>query len=229
VRPHEEIDVNLLRGIWLIGAATLIACSSSEGDWKKADTAGTIASYQKFLTDHPNDSHAEQARNRVHSLEDEQAWTLAQTSNTLDSFKQYIQTQPNGAHSADARERMTGFERAAAWKTLQASATAPALQEFLQKYPHGSEADQAQAQLQKLNAEQYRVQLGTFRAKEQADRARTKLQSRYGNLLHDIVVVAPTPADKLNRVVSAPMTLDQAKSACTTLSKAKQHCEVVKA
>jgi outer membrane protein assembly factor BamD (BamD/ComL family) len=221
--------VNVLRGICLIGAGALIACSSSEGDWKKADTDGTVASYQKFLTDHPNDSHAEQARNRVHSLEDEQAWTLAQTSNTLDGFKQYIQTQPNGAHSADAHERMTGFERAAAWKTLQATATAPALQEFLQKYPHGSEADQAQALLQKLNAEQYRVQLGTFRVKEQADQARTKLQSRYGDLLHDIVIVAPTPADKLNRVVSAPMTFDQAKSACTTLSKAKQHCQVVKA
>jgi outer membrane protein assembly factor BamD (BamD/ComL family) len=221
--------VNVLRGICLLGAGTLIACSSSEGDWKTADTQGTIAAYQKFLSDHPNDSHAEQARNRVHSLEDEQAWALAQTNNTLDSFEQYIQAQPNGAHSADARERITGFERAAAWKTLQASATAAALQEFLQKYSQGPEADQARAQLQKLNAEQYRVQLGTFRVKGQAEHARTQLQSRYGNLLHDIVVVPPTSADKLNRVVSTPMTLDQAKSACTTLSKAKQHCEVVKA
>jgi cell division protein FtsN len=206
-----------------------MACSSSEGDWKRADTQGTIAAYQKFLADHPNDSHAQLARKRVHSLEDDQAWTLAQTTNTLDSLKQYIQTQPNGAHSSDAREGITGFERAAAWKTAQASDTGPALQEFLQKYPQGSEADLARMQLQKLNAEQYRVQLGAFAVKGQAEHARTHLQSRFGNLLHHIAVVPPTSADKSNRVVSGPMSLDAAKSACTTLSKQKQHCEVVKA
>jgi outer membrane protein assembly factor BamD (BamD/ComL family) len=221
--------MNMLRVLCLVAVGALVACSSSDADWKKADTQGTIASYRQFLTDHPNDARAEQARSRVHALEDEQAWTLAQTTNTLDSFKQYVQTQPDGAHAADARDRIAGFERAAAWKVAQASGTKQALQDFLGKYPQGSEADQAHAQLQKLNAEQYRVQLAAFRAKEQADHARGQLQSRYGSVLHEIVVVPPTPQEKLNRVDSAPMTLDEAQAACATLKKSRQHCEVVKA
>src|ERR1700676_5035047 len=95
---------------------TLVACSSAETDWKKADAQATIDAYQQFLTAHPNDSRAEQARNKIHALEDEQAWTLAGKTDTADSFGQYVQTQPNGVHLQEARDRITGLDRAVAWK-----------------------------------------------------------------------------------------------------------------
>jgi hypothetical protein len=224
----EETVVNILRVLSLVVVGTLLACSSPEAEWKKADALGTVAAYQKFVTDHPTDSHAAQASGRILALQDDAAWADAQKTNTSDSYKQYVQTQPNGAHVADARDRMTGFERADAWKAAQVGATAATLQAFLQKYPQGTEADQARAQLQKLSAEQYRVQLAAFRAKGEAEHLRTRLQARYGSVLHEVVVVPATASDKLNRVSSKPMSQEDAQSACATLKKAKQHCEVVK-
>jgi outer membrane protein assembly factor BamD (BamD/ComL family) len=221
--------VKIVRVTCLFILGTLVACSSAETDWKTADSQATVAAYQKFLTDHPNDSHAELARNKIHTLEDEQAWAQAGKTNTADSFRQYVQAQPNGVHLQEANDRITGFERADAWKTAQADATAATLQGFLAKYPQGPEADQARAQLQKLSAEQYRVQLASFREKAQAERARARLQTQYGKVLREVVVVPPGAQDKLNRVDSAPMTHDEAQSACTALKKEKQHCEVVKA
>lgn len=227
-RAHQETIVKIVRPMWLLMVAALLACSSQEADWKKADAQGTVTGYQKFLTDHPTSAHAEQARGRMQALQDEHAWTEAKNTSTAYSYKQYLDTQPNGIHAADAHDRITGLERAAAWKVAQADGKATALQEFLQKYPQGAEADEARAQLQKLNAASYRVQLGAFRSKKEAQRLRARLQAKYGNALHDVVVVAPTGRDKLNRVRSGTMSQEEARSACAKLKKAHQHCEVVK-
>jgi len=181
--------VKVLRGICLATLAGLIACSSPEADWKKADAQATIPAYQKFLTDHPNDPRADQARGRIQALQDEQAWTDAQKTNTADAYKQYLATQPNGIHVTQGQERLTSIQRADAWKAAQTDGKAPALQEFLQKYPTGPEADQARAELQKLTA--YRVQLGAFRSKKQADALSQRLEAHYSDVLHDVVVVHP--------------------------------------
>jgi hypothetical protein len=220
--------VNILRGMTVLTFILLLACSSAESDWKKADAQGTTAAYQGFLKDHPNNAHADQARDRIHALEDEQAWADVQKTNTLESVQAYLQNQPQGVHSAEAHDRITALERSAAWKAAQASATATALQEFLDKYPQGTEADQARAQLQTIKAGEYRVQLAAFRSKHEAETVRGKLQARYGKELHEVTVVPAAPPDRLNRVESAPMTLEDAESACAKLKKEHRHCEVVK-
>jgi Domain of unknown function (DUF4396) len=69
--------VNILRAICFVTISILMACSSCDSDWKTADTQSSIAAYQKFLADHPDDPHAEQARSRVQALQDEQAWAPA--------------------------------------------------------------------------------------------------------------------------------------------------------
>lgn len=212
----------------LLTVIVLLACSSSESDWKKADAQGTLAAYQAFLKNHPNNAHSDQARDRIYALVDEQAWADAQKTNTPESFQTYLHNQPKGVHSEEAHDRITSFERSAAWKVAQASATASALQDFLAKYPQGPEADQARAQLQTLNAREYRVELASFRSKHEAETVRAKLQARYAKELHQITVVPATPPDKLNRVESAPMTLEDAQSTCAKLKEAHRHCEVVK-
>jgi len=220
--------VNILRGMALLTVIVLLACSSSESDWKKADAQGTLAAYQSFLKDHPNNAHADQARDRIYALVDEQAWADAQKTNTLESFQTYLQKQPKGVHSAEAHDGIAAFERSAAWKVARASATATALQEFLEKYPQGPEADQARTQLQTLKAGEYRLQLAAFRSQREAETARAKLQARYGKELREVTVVPATPPDKLNRMESAPMTLEDAQSTCAKLKKEHRHCEIVK-
>jgi hypothetical protein len=205
----------------------LLACSSSEADWQQATATNTIGAYQDFLKQHPNGDHANEARSRIHSIEDDQAWMAAINSNTQQSFEQYLRNQPNGTHAQEARDRVTGFQRAMAWKGAQSAGTAPAIQAFLQKYSTGPEADEARAALQKLQ-NSYQVQLAAYRSRKSADRDAARMKRRYGDLLHDVVVVPATSSDKLNHVRSAPMSESDAKAACAQLKKKHQRCEVVK-
>ena len=212
----------------IIVTTALIACSSAETDWKQANIANTSTAYQGFLKQHPNDAHAQQARDRLQNLEDDQAWAEAQKSNTMEAYQQYLQKEVNGAHVSEAHSQVTGLERAAAWKTAQATNTEPALQDFLQKYGQGPEADQAHAQLQKLQSEGYRVELATFKEQKEAEKSRDRLKARFGNELHDVMVIPPKGSEKIQRVASGPMTEADAKSTCVKLKKAHQRCEVIK-
>ena len=207
-------------------AGLLVACSSAQSDWSKADAANTAPAYEQFIKEHPNDAHAAQAHARLSKLADDQAWQDAQTANSLEGYQQYLQKEPTGAHLDDAHSKVTGLERAAAWKTAQAANTEAALQDFLKKYTQGPEADEARAQLQKL--EGYRVELAAFHDQKAAEKSRDHLKARFDSQLHDIVAVPPTGSEKEYRVESAPMTEADAKSACTKLKKEHQHCEVVK-
>jgi outer membrane protein assembly factor BamD (BamD/ComL family) len=207
--------------------ALLLACSSTDADWQQATSAGTIAAYQNFLKQHPNGQHADEARNRIHSLEDDQAWMNAMNTNTQEGYRGYLSAQPNGAHAQEARDHITGIQRAAAWKTAQSEGTPAALQAFLQKYPQGPESDAARAELDKIN-NQYRVQLAAFRSKKAADRDSARLKRRFRKVLHDVVVIPSTPTDKLNRVTSDEMSEADANSACAKLKRSHQACRVIK-
>jgi hypothetical protein len=226
-RPGRMLSASARIGAVGLLGLLLLACSSSEADWQKATATNTIGAYQDFLKQHPNGTHADEARGRIHSIEDEQAWMAAINTNTQQSFAQYLRDQPNGMHAQEARDRVTGFQRAAAWKTAQSEGTVAATQAFLQKYPTGPEADEARAALKKLQ-NGYQVQLASFRSRKSADRDAARMKKRYGEVLHDVVVVPATPSDKLNHVRSEPMSQDDAKSACAQLEKKHQRCEVVK-
>lgn len=216
----------------LLLAGLLLACGSSEADWRKADAQGTVAAFQKFLADHPRDAHAPQARARIEALQDQQAWAQAQQGGTVESFQQYETGQKEGLHLAEARDRIADLQRAAAFKVAQSEATPTAYQDFLQKYPQGPEADQARAQLQKLTApppmSTYRVQLGEFHSRKEAQRARARLEKRFAKVLHQVVVIPASAKSRLERVSSVPMSREAAQMACARLKKSHQHCKVVK-
>jgi hypothetical protein len=207
----------------LFSSLLLVACSSTESDWSKASSAGTLAAYQQFLMLHPDGAHAQEARARIQSLQDDQAWTLAQNANTQQSLQQYLQQQPNGAHAAEARTRLSDLQRGAAWQQAQARNSAAAYQDFLRQYPQAPEAAQARARLQQLAT--YQVQLATYHSKSAAERERRQLQARYGKMLHQVVV--DTTPNRINEVRSAPMSQADAQLTCAALKRRGQHCQVV--
>jgi hypothetical protein len=212
----------------IAAAAVLAACSSAESDWQKATAANTAAAYQDFLTQHPSDAHAQEARDHIQKLEDEQAWADAQKANTADGYQQYLAKEANGAHADDAHNQITALQRAEDWKTAQAANTEPALQDFLKKYTTGPEVDQANAALKKLQSEGYRVQLASAKDEKGADKSRDALQGKYGSDVPGLAVIPPEGSEKAYRVGSGPMTEADAKAACAKLKKAHQRCEVVK-
>jgi hypothetical protein len=120
--------MKILGAVSLVLAIFLLACSSTEGDWQKAATANTVAAYQDFLKEHPNGQHADEARSKIHSLQDDAAWMDAMNTNSEAGFEQYLKAEPDGSHAQEAKDKITGFERAAAWQTASAAGTPSALQ-----------------------------------------------------------------------------------------------------
>jgi SPOR domain len=218
--------MNRLRvSLVLLTAATLWACSSAQQDWNKATSANTAAAYQDYLSKHPTGEHSSDARDKVRTLQDDEAWSEAQQANTLDAYRDYLQKQPTGSHVKEAQGAVTPLQRAADWKTAESTGTVAALQDFLKKYPTGAEADEAHAKLNALN--DYRVQLASAKTEKQAQRERDQLRTKYGSVLHDVVVV-PGKSGKGYAVASSPMSQSEADSACSELKKSHQSCEVVK-
>lgn len=209
----------------LTGAALLLlGCSSAQDDWNKASAAGTVEAYQNFLNKHPSGEHSSDARERIHSLEDDAAWAQAKQTDTVAAYQDYLQKQPAGAHTKDAQDAITAQQRATDWKSADSAGTVAALQDFLKKYPSGAEADQARQKLTDLTA--YRVQIASARTERQAQREKEKLGAKYAKVIHEIVVV--NDSKRGYKVTSAPMSQTEANSACGELKKAHLSCEVVK-
>ena len=210
----------------VITAGALAACSNPTADWQKANQQNSVAAYQQFIQQHPNDARVSQAHDRINALQDEAAWTTAQSTNTLDGYQQYLQAEPNGMHAADAQDKVNALQSDAAWSTAQSTNTAAGYQDFLQKYPNSPHAGDATAALKQLQG--YQLLLGTARSQATADKLTQHLKDKFGSDLQDVVEVPPTGKSKTIEIRSAGMTEDDAKAACAKLKKAHQHCEVVK-
>ena len=205
--------------------SALMGCSSAQRDWTDAKAADTLPAYETFLQNYPNDSHADDARGRIMALKDDQAWATAQSANSVAGYQQYLKTEAGGVHAGDAQYQLTALDRATAWKSAQSDPSAATLEAFLQKYPQGTESNEAR---QKLASMAYRVQLAESHSKASAERKRAELQARFGSVVPEVVVVAPTASDTRYQVSSGPMSQVDADSVCATLEHKHQHCTAVK-
>jgi hypothetical protein len=204
-------------------AVTLSACNISEHDWNRATAANTLPGYEKFLQEYPHSKYADNARGRILALRDEQAWSAAQATNTIAAYNAYLEAWPGGVHVSDVNYQITALQRAAAWKTLQNDPSAASLQAFLSIYPQGRESNEARARLKEF----YHLQLADARSAAAAEHKRMELQRKFAKELSELAVVAPTAPDTVYRVVSGPMSQAAANSACATLKRMHQDCNVV--
>ena len=88
----------------------------------------------------------------------------------------------------------------------------------------GMKADQARQQLADMTG--YRVQLASAKTQLEAEHQRVRLQSKFGNVVHEMTVTPATTGSRY-AVVSSPMSQSDANSACAKLRHAHSQCEVV--
>jgi sporulation related protein len=218
------MNTRLLLPALVCAAAALSACNlMAESDWHKATVANTIAGYETFLQEHPDNKHADNARGRILALRDEQAWGAAQATNTIAAYDGYLKAWSGGVHGGDARYEITALQRAAAWKSLQSDPSAAAVQAFLNIYPQGRESNEARAKLKEF----YHLQLAGAHSAAAAARKQAELQRKFGKELSAVAVVAPHAPDTMFQVISGPMSQAAANSTCETLERAHQRCKVV--
>ena len=217
-------NIRLLIPALLAVAAVLTACNSAEGDWNQATAANTMAAYRAFLQKHPGDKHADNAQGRILALKDEHAWSEAKATNTIAAYQGYLTAESGGVHAGEAKYQITALQRAENWKAIPNDAPTEVLQAFLSKYPQGIESNEARARLEEMD---YRVQLADSRSKTDAERKRSQLATKFGQLLHEVVVLPPNAPDTLFRVTSGPMSQASANSVCESLEHEHQRCKLV--
>lgn len=218
----------ILRRLFLTGilcSNVLLSACGPGHEWSHASRLNTIAAYRKFMSKYPTDPHAVDAQSRIATLQDQREWTTAQIASSVEGYQQYLTAEPNGAHVQVARDEIVTRERDAAWQAVQTSVTAQSLRDFINKYPSSSEADVAREKLQAIAG--YRAELATARSERLANRERDALAKRFGKDLRQVVILEPDAKVRDYRITSAPMSEQDARTACEALIRSGRSCTVV--
>lgn len=241
-----------IRILYLMLVLALVACDRQGADWEEAQQEDTIAAYEAFVESYPDSPNAEQAQNRIETLRAERAWTDAQQRGTIQAFRAFLEAHPDAATADEARDRLQTLEREAAWQDLAGSDDIEALRAFADGHAGSPEAELARARVSELEeqaeaarrererqqelerqreaqrqAEQgtHRVQLAVVRGQDQATSGIEQLEQRLGEVLGDIGLEAQQ-TNGLYRLVTQPMSQDQARELCAALKQRDQDCLV---
>jgi cell division septation protein DedD len=244
--------------ICLVGIAAmslvLAGCNRESADWKSATTADTSESYQQFLQQHSDSSHAEQARTRLKALMEDHDWQSAAAADSRNAYEQFIALHPDSKWAQEARIRIENFAQngapapgagsaqtaaqtaaeapegasAKAAPSLAAAEAAPAAHKGAATVADTRRAASARAtRAAAPTAHGHFVQLGAFRSKQQAQNQWKHLAARFPTELKSLkpdYVEGQSKHGALYRLRVPMSSVAAAKGLCGTLKKHAQSC-----
>jgi len=104
--------ITVRAGSSAVGVCLLLligGCSREQQDWRSAEAADTIESYDQFIQRHPESELASQARTRVAQLGEERDWQRAGSADNVDAYREFLNEHPNGKWAQEARIRIENF------------------------------------------------------------------------------------------------------------------------
>jgi hypothetical protein len=130
---RRSARVSLLAAVLAVGV--VLACSSPEGELRKAKAAGTAEALDAFLARHPDGPLAEQAKDAKEQL----AFDGAKAAGTVAAYENFLTRYPGGKLAPVARTAVEElhFSEAQGRKTIEA------YERFLHQHPEGARAEQA--------------------------------------------------------------------------------------
>ena len=78
----------------------LLNCDSLESDWKKTVRQNTIAAYQKFIKDYPENEHCTEAHQKIEKI----IWNEAKERNDIESYAEYLFRYPDGQYASQIED-----------------------------------------------------------------------------------------------------------------------------
>lgn len=120
----------------------LVSCSTTQKDWQSANQTNTIASFQDYLTKHPDSEFTRNANENIQKLN----WQAAESGNTVEAFTAYLKQYPSGSYAKDAKKRIESLEFAAA----MSSGSTETLGLFVKNYPQSEYIPKAKEEIEKL-------------------------------------------------------------------------------
>jgi hypothetical protein len=116
--------------VLIIVLVFLLACSSSQPQYKEARRIDTIAAYQKFLSNHPSSEYAKTAKTRIEEINFEKAKGV----NSVSAYQGFISTSNSELFKNYANQLIEKIYTHEFQKT-KAIDTLDAYEEYIAKYP----------------------------------------------------------------------------------------------
>jgi len=245
-----------IRILFLTLMLFLIGCDRQGAQWEQAQQEDTVAAYQSFVERYPDSPESQEARNRIQALRAERAWTDARQRNTAEAYRGFLEQFPDAAMSQEAQTRLQTLERETTWQALAGSEDTAALRSFAEQYAGSSEAElardradeleaQARAEAERRERERelkaqrereleaqrraeqgtHRVQLAVVGGQAQANAGVEQLRQRLDEVLGDVALEAQ-PTNGRYRLVTQPMSREQAQALCESFKQLGQDCLV---
>jgi hypothetical protein len=210
----------------LASALAVAACSRVQGDWRSAQAADTVESYNQFLAQHPDSEFAKDARTRIAMILEEQDWKKAASSDTLEAYQEFLANHPQSKWAGEARIRIENF--AVAGTLPSGAGAAPTASD-------GGDAAAGSAEIMPApgaaaSAGRFGVQLGAFSSSDRANAEWQRIAGQYPGPLEGLsprVVAAENGGKALYRLQANVMDEAQARAICGALKQGGQACVVV--
>ncbi|HEX6317189.1 MAG TPA: SPOR domain-containing protein [Gemmatimonadaceae bacterium] len=223
-----------------IALTVLSGCSREKIDWKSAEAADTVESYDHFLARHPEGELATQARARIAQLNEERAWKRASAADTPEAYRQFLAQHENGKWAEEARIRIENFAldgsathpagAAAEPAVTESASTAAPPRETRAPPPAAPAAATPPPGAAAAPVAQYGIQLGAFRSQEAALKDWKRLQVQFDSDLHGLfakAVPVQQSGGQLFRLQAPVGEEARARAICASLVKQSQPCVIV--
>ena len=242
-------------GARLLGLTALLliaGCSRERIDWKSAEAADTIQSYNRFLERHPDSELAPQARARMAQLTEDKDWQRAVAADTVAAYEDFLSRHSAGKWAEEARIRIESFalegnpsplavrnaEADVAPAPAPGAAPAPvkpitvaeSTQPTSPSPPAAQTTHSATAISDSSAIRGFGIQLGAFSTQSAALSEWQRLEFAHSRELRGLrphVVRAQTASGTLFRLQSPVKGETKARAICAALAKRNQPCVVV--
>jgi len=94
--------------ILLLAASALGGCADRR-EWRDAQSADTIESYEAYLAQRPQGDYVSPAQRRLAELKEARDWDIATQRDTAEAYRAFIDAYPKGRWVSEARIRIQNF------------------------------------------------------------------------------------------------------------------------
>jgi hypothetical protein len=225
----------------ILAGLLLSACGNPDKAWQLAERDDTPTAYLEFLAKYPDGDKADQARVRIEALKEIRAWERAEFKAAESSYRNFIEKFPDSEFVTTAENRILTMQRDTDWQTVLDTRSDVVIAAFLERYPDAPQTEEAHDMLAALQATrveeppperdgQFRLQLAIFRTLASAESETRRLAALFPDtLLGPIHIETPQErgSGKRFRLLSVPMTGEEARAACDQLKNNRQDCLII--
>ncbi|MEM8887081.1 MAG: SUMF1/EgtB/PvdO family nonheme iron enzyme [Bacteroidota bacterium] len=151
ISPTEELCQEYLdkypEGADLIEVSKIKFALTENRVWREALEANSLSAFESYLSDYPEGSFTEEARERkIEREKGQRAWKEADALASIQSYENFIKSHPDSEFFDTATQKLKEMKE---WQKVRHSGKARKLEDFIKDFPESHYLDKANALLLK--------------------------------------------------------------------------------